>query len=57
MQNPMRAVDQKIPMPTRLDWSPRMNSDRAKTTVPARIHGRRRPKRDVVRSDIAPVNG
>ena len=57
MQNPMIASDQQMPMPIIVVCRPSATRASAKTTVPTRIHGRRRPKRDVVRSDSAPVSG
>ncbi len=40
-----------------MSWKPSATSEAAKSTAPATIHGRRRPNRDVVRSESAPVSG
>jgi hypothetical protein len=56
-QNPMRARDQKMPMPTSDCWTPSKTSAAANTSAPPRIQGRRRPNLDVVRSERAPVSG
>ena len=57
MQKPIMAIDQNTPTPAMVVWRLNTMSDAAKTTVPARIQGRRRPNREVVRSDRAPVSG
>jgi hypothetical protein len=56
-QNPVRASDHQMPTPTKSVWSPSTTSEMAKARAPPRIHGRRRPKRDVVRSESAPASG
>src|ERR1700712_3247745 len=57
IENPMIDVDQKMPTPTMVVWKSSRTSEIAKTSTPAKIQGRRRPNRDVVRSDRAPVSG
>ena len=56
-QNPVSASDQQMPTPTKVVWKPRITSEIAKASAPPRIHGRRRPNRDVVRSESAPDSG
>ncbi len=57
MQNPMIATDQQMPIPTMLFWKPSTMRPSANRIAPARIHGRRRPSFEVVRSDRNPVRG
>ena len=56
-QKPMSASDHQMPTPTNVVCSPSTTSEIAKASAPPRIQGRRRPNRDVVRSESAPVSG
>jgi hypothetical protein len=56
-QNPTRARHQAAPMPTSVPCWPSSSRPAANSSAPARIHGRRRPKREVVRSEAAPASG
>jgi hypothetical protein len=56
-QNPVSASDHQMPTPTKSVCRPRTTSETANTRAPPRIQGRRRPNRDVVRSERAPESG
>ena len=56
-QKPMIERVQKTPMPTKPSCRPRSSSETANSSAPPAIHGRRLPKREVVRSDRSPVTG
>ena len=57
MQNPTDAATQAAAMAHSWVCRPRTTSADANTRAPMRIQGRRRPYREAVRSESAPVSG
>ena len=57
MQNPTEAATQAAAMAHSCVCRPSTTSADAKTRAPVRIQGRRRPYREAVRSERAPVSG
>ena len=57
MQKPTDAATHAAPIAQISVCSPSTTSESAKTSAPTTIHGRRRPNREAVRSESAPVSG